>query len=402
MPGVRRLLVVSVGLFFSAVALVHGAQMDRLAAEFIRWSTEVERHVPGHADDASKALGQWPWERLAPILSRLFDRNRVVMPTLFLRAAVIYGDISLSVPREQRPVYPGMYTGADRVTLAKDGQSVGVTRRDTHLRLAHEFVRRVVQFPQATGEHRRVAADWYVAQAAALAAAHDLAGLKDHLEEAREQFPEHAEIQFVSGCLAESLASPDVQAARRDANSASQTKSPFQLLQEQSLARTPNLERAKHHYQRALGIHPQHSEARIRLAHVLMVDARAKDALALLEAPFETADLVLSYYRYLFLGRAYHRMGKLDEARQSYDAAAQIFPDAQSPWVALSALAAGIGDGEGSRAALERIIQRADALADPWWQYDACSGRNATRIYQEFAESVSRLGMGSAPREGER
>ena len=386
----HRLLVVSLGLFLLPGLLVHGAQ----GAQFALWATEVERHAPGQVDDAAKALAQWPADRVFPILSRLFARKFAIRPALFLRAAVIYGDISLSIPREQRPVYSGMYTGPDQAVLANDGRSVGVTRRDTHLRLAHEFVRRVVRFPQATGEHKTIAADWYVALAAALAAAHDLAGLKDHLEEAREQFPEHAEIQFLSGCLAESLASPVAQAAQPDANNASQTKSPFQLLRERSLARGLNLELAKRHYERALDIYPQHGEARIRLARVLMIDNRAKDALPLLEAPFETADLVLSYYRYLFLGRAYHRMGKFGEARKSYEAASQLFPDAQSPWIALSALAAGIGDGEGSRAALERISQRTHALHDPWWHYDACSGRNATRIYREFAESASRLGKG--------
>jgi len=392
---VHRLLGVSVGLFFLAGLLVHGAQMDRLEAEFIRWSTEVERHVPGHADDAAKALAQWPWDRLTPILSRLFARKFVVRPTLFLRAAVVYGDISLAVPRDQRPVYRGMTTRADRVALAEDGQPVGVTRRDTHLRLAHEFLRRVVQFPQATGEHKTVAADWYVALAAPLAAAYDLAGLKDHLEEAREQFPAHAEIEFLSGCLAESLASPIVQAAQRAPNNAPQTKSSFQSLRERSLARGPNLELAEDHYKRALDLHPQHSEARIRLARVLMIDDRTKEALPLLEVPFETADLALSYYRFLFLGRANQRTGKLDEARKSYEAAAHLFPQAQSPWLALSALAASIGDAEGSRVALERIIQRTGALDDPWWRYDACSGRNATRIYQEFAKSASRLGNGA-------
>ena len=292
------------------------------------------------------------------------------------------------------PFTLGCIPGADRVALANDGQSVGVTRRDTHLALAHAFVRRVVRFPEATGEHKTIAADWYVALAAALAAAYDLAGLKDHLDEAREQFPEHAEIQFLSGCLVESLASPVAQAAQPDATNAPQTKSPFQLLRERSLARGLNLELAKRHYERALDIHPQHGEARIRLARVLMIANRAKDALPLLEAPFETADLSLSYYRHLFLGRAFHRTGKLDEARKSYEAAAQLFPHAQSPWLSLRALAAGIGDAEGSRGALERIIQRTDALDDPWWRYDACSGRNATRIYQDFAESASRLGKG--------
>ncbi len=394
MPLVHRLLAVSLGLFLLSGLLVHGAQIDPLEAAFLGWAADVERHVPGQADDAAKTLAQWPAARVFPILSRLFARKFAIRPALFLRAAVMYGDISLSVPREQRPVYPGMYTGAEGVALANDGQLVGVTTRDTHLALAHEFVRRVVRFPHATGEHKTIAADWYVALAAALSAAHDLAGLKDHLEEAREQFPEHAEIQFLSGCLAESLASPVAQAAQPDANNAPQTKSPFQLSRERSLARRANLEAAKRHYEKALELQPQHGEARIRLARVLMMDDRTKDALPLLEAPVETADSVLSYYRSLFLGRAYDRTGKRAQARQSYEAAAQLFPGAQSPWLALSALAAGIGDAEGSRAALERIIQRTHALHDPWWHYDACSGRNATRIYQDFAEGAARLGKG--------
>jgi tetratricopeptide (TPR) repeat protein len=287
-----------------------------------------------------------------------------------------------------------MLAGADRATLAEDGQSVGYTQRDTHLRLAHEFVRHVVQFRQATGEHKRIAADWYVALAAALAAAGDLAGLKDHLEEAREQFPAHAEIEFLSGCLAESLASPIVQAVTRDPNKAPHSKSAFQFLLERTLARGRNLELAKNHYEKALQIDSQHGEARVRLARVLTIGDRPKEALPLLEARVGTGDPTLSYYRYLFLGRAQHRTGKPGEARESYEAAAELFPNAQSPWLALSALAAVIGDAEGSRAALERIIQRTGVLDDPWWRYDACSGRNATRIYQDFAASLSHLGKG--------
>ena len=99
------------------------------------------------------------------------------------------------------------------LTLANDGRPVGDIWRDTQLRVAHEIVRRVVNFSGVTEEEKRFAAAWYVALAASMARANDLAGLKDHLEEAREQFPRNAEIYFLSGCWAESVASPAVQSA---------------------------------------------------------------------------------------------------------------------------------------------------------------------------------------------
>jgi hypothetical protein len=109
-------------------------------------------------------------------------------------------------------VYPELYEGSDPVTLAADGVRMGESWRDTHLRVAHEIVRRVVA-REASQEQKALAAAWYVAVAASLAREHDLAGLKDHLEEAREQFPRHADIQFLSGCWAEWMASPIVQAS---------------------------------------------------------------------------------------------------------------------------------------------------------------------------------------------
>lgn len=371
------------------------AQMDPVEADIALWSLEVHRHVPGTADDPANALAQWPWDRLGSILWRFFVNGRVPDTTMLLRATVAYGDIALFIPREQRPVYPGLYTGSDRVTLENDGRPVGETWRDTHLRIAHEIVRRVVRAPQSREEEKAFAAAWYVAIAASLARDHDLAGLKDHLEEAREQFPRHADIQFLSGCWAESIASPAVQAAlpAPEKKRPSQVE-PFDLLRQGVLARSTNRAMAENLYRRALEIDPGHEEARVRLARILMLDGDEEQAVPLLQPDPLRADPVLRYYRLLFLGRAYERTNRLDEARASFDAASRLFPRAQSPWFALSALAATAGDSEASRAALERVVSRTDPFRDPWWVYDECSGRNATRIYGDFVQRVQRLTLG--------
>ena len=104
-----------------------------------------------------------------------------------------------------------------------------------------------------------------------------------------------------------------------------------------------------------------------------------------------STDPVLRYYRLLFLGRVYERTDRLTEARTSFDAASQMFPRAQSPWLALSALPARAREPEASRAALERVVGRTDPLDDPWWVYDACIGRNAARIYGDFIQQLHRF-----------
>lgn len=373
------------------------AQMDPVEVDIALWSVEVHRHVPGTADDPVKTLAQWPWRRLRPILARFFANGRVPDPTLLLRATVVYGDIALLVPREQRPEYPELYTGSDRVTLANDGRLVGEARRDTHLRVAHEIVRRVVGASEATGEQKAFAAAWYVAIAASLARDHDLAGLKDHLEEAREQFPRHAEIQFLSGCWAESIASPAVQAAvPATAKKRPSLTEPFDLIRQNVLSRNTNRALAEDMYRRALEIDARHDEARVRLARILMLEEEVAQALPLLQPDPLSADPVLRYYRLLFLGRAYERTKRVDEARRAFTAASRLFPAAQSPWLALSALAATAGDAEASRAALERMAGRIDPLHDPWWVYDDCSGRDARRIYRDFVHQFPRITRGAS------
>jgi hypothetical protein len=394
--GIIHRSVLCFGIVTVLGLAIPGAQRrDPVEADVALWSAEVQRHVPGTADDPARALAQWSWKRLHSILERFFTNRRVPNTTLLLRATVAYGDISLFVPRDQRPVYPGLYTGNDRVTLANDGRPVGDAQRDTHLRVAHEIVRRVVRFSGVTEEEKKFAAAWYVALAASLAGANDLAGLKDHLAEAREQFPRNAEIYFLSGCWAESVASPAVQAALPTPDEKRPSQMKLRDLHTQDvLARSTNLALARDLYRHALEIDPGHHEARVRLGRLLTLDGETTQALSLLHAKAPSVDPVLEYYRRLFLGRAYERTNELALARTSYQAASQTFSRAQSPWLALSALAALEGDPEASRASFEAAIDRTDGRDDPWWLYYACNGRDADGIYADFIQHAKRLTAG--------
>ena len=377
--------------------VVVGRQTDPVEAEISVWTAAVGRHLPGTDDQSAKELAQWPWQRLKPVLGRLYSR-RAIDTTLLLRATVTYGDIALFIPREQRAAYPALFPEHSTVTLAKDGLPIGETSMDSHLALAHDIVRRVMKAREISEQEKAVAAAWYVAVASVLGRAHDLAGLKDHLETATSQFPRHAEIQFLSGCLAEAIASPSVQAAvaaRDPRDRRVSLMKPTDLLRQHTLARRANLDRATELYRKTLSIDAAHDEARVRLAHILLGDNRPTDALPLLEVTPVSDDAMLRYYRWLFLGRAYQRVKRADDARTAFESAARLSPTSQAPRLALSALAASQGDIEGARSALTGIETDPDRREEPWWIYDECNGRNAKRIYSEFATRARQLGRGS-------
>src|SRR5262252_4818577 len=83
---------------------------------------------------------------------------------------------------------------------------------------------------------------------------------------------------------------------------------------------------------------PAMTEARIRLGHVLLARGRPQDAAEALRAA-DTANepTELQYFHAKSLGR-------VKQARESYTRAATLFPRAQSPYLALGALATRRGE----------------------------------------------------------
>jgi tetratricopeptide (TPR) repeat protein len=76
------------------------------------------------------------------------------------------------------------------------------------------------------------------------------------------------------------------------------------------------------------------------------------------------------YLAELFLGREEEAPGRHDEARRHYERAAELYPNAQSPRLALSRVARQAGDRAAAQRSLQSIASVADGDAsDPWWDF---------------------------------
>jgi len=80
----------------------------------------------------------------------------------------------------------------------------------------------------------------------------------------------------------------------------------------------------------------------------------------------------LLYFAHLFLARNHEALGNYDEARAELERAAALFPQAQTPRLALSHIARRTGN----RAAAQRELQLLATMPagerqreDPWWNY---------------------------------
>ena len=104
---------------------------------------------------------------------------------------------------------------------------------------------------------------------------------------------------------------------------------------------------------------------------------------------------MLAYYARMFLAREAEQLGAIAQARASYEKAAQLYPRAQSVFVALSQLAGREGDMPRARQALLRGLALAEApdnAEDPWWQYSTFAGRTADALLADARAALIRDG----------
>jgi tetratricopeptide (TPR) repeat protein len=210
----------------------------------------------------------------------------------------------------------------------------------------------------------------------------------DHLIQGLRLFPRDVTLLFLRGCEHESYARPAIQAATR-----SIVLPPGYELAVQS--EETELRNAEASFRRALAEQPEHFEARLRLGRVLLMRGRAREAAEeLRRANGSARDDLMKYYAAMFLGRAEEALDNFDVADGLYTNASALYPNAQSPHVARSALARRRGDGAGALAGIERVFVLAAEYPDgddPWWTYDAAAGRDADvlvaalkRLFQEL------------------
>jgi tetratricopeptide (TPR) repeat protein len=286
---------------------------------------------------------------------------------LMRRGAMLHADIAMwttAALADGGPQEPG---ASDRLTVSvDDGRQMSTYYGALHWEIARSLVDAVR--PRGDPMVRL----WYHATAAWMQARgyHEY----DHLGQGLRLFPKDADLLFLAGCEHETFARPSIQAATRSVN----LPAGFELAVKTADAEMREAERL---FQAALAANPDHVEARLRLGRALLLRGRARDAAAeLRRASGAAGDDLTKYFASLFLGAADEALGELDAARASYAAAAALYPNAQSPRLALSALARRRGDRAAALSALEQAFALAAVFPDgddPWWSYDREAGRDA-------------------------
>jgi tetratricopeptide (TPR) repeat protein len=269
------------------------------------------------------------------------------------RAAVLHADIAMLVT----PYLPNRIGCSMQPSMiAIDGNRVGTGCLDIHWMHSRLLLGAVRPGPERDEFVRR----WYVATATYFLEAGDYANARPHLEQARLLFRSDPEVLLARGCYQEAFASPTIQSVAVDTGADPQR------------ART-YLEEAEDLFGRAVKEDPDFAEARIRRGHTLNLLGRHRDAAGELRVAAAAAKgPQLTYNAQLFLGLAEEAAGNPAAARAAYERAAGLFPQAQSPRLALALLARRLGDRAAAQGAMRRVVElpsERTRTSDPWALY---------------------------------
>jgi len=286
------------------------------------------------------------------------------------RAAILYADVAMLVV----PLLPGQFgCSAGASMLVKDGTRIGTGCVNVHWPQGRALLGAVKPDP-AKDETVRL---WYAATIAFLLQTGNYANARPQLEHARLLFRLDPDILFQGGYYHEAFASPLIQTVAVAAGS-------------EPGGGKVHLENAEDLYRRAVREDPQFVEARVRHGRVLALLGRRQDAARELRLAAAAAEgPQLRYYAELFLGQAEESVDNLAAARDHYLRAAALYPQAQSPLLALALLARQSGDRSGMREAMAKLLALPFARrddADPWWVYTRWQNeRYEARIAELYA-----------------
>jgi tetratricopeptide (TPR) repeat protein len=327
-----------------------------------------------HRDECTRVTAE---DEIDPTLKRLAQLAASGAAGSFVlrRGAILHGDIAMFGPE------PVMAPGGDlagdggriRVQLS-DGESNGFNAAPIHWEMARQLLDYVK--PSATDTF---VSRWYAATAMWMQdrEQHDTA----HLKHARELLPDDPDILFLSGCQQETYAGPAIQSAVRSAV----LPQGFTL---DVASEATALRDAEAYFRRTLALDPQHPDARIHLGHVLLARGRAPEAADELRQVDTTDRPQLSqYFHVMFLGAAEEAVARFDQARDAYARASAIFPGAQSPYLALSALATRRGDRATALKEAQRLFDLpivAREPDDPWWTYHEWQARGVDALFEHL------------------
>ena len=298
------------------------------------------------------------------------------------RGALLHTDIAMLMPTSAEPIGPTGLGGPQRIRVqTTDGLALDMGQTAPHWDLARmllDYVKPPGAASPAPGLDDMVRL-WYRATSAWMQAReqHDTA----HLDRARAIFPNDADILFLSACQHEAYAGPLIQSALQS------TVMPTSLRWDVASARS-ELHQAESFFRRALAARPGMTEAHLRYGRVLSLLERHADAVTeLRQAMASTDDSQLRYYGELFLGAVETARRDVGAARDAYARAAQLYPTAQSPRIALSELARRRGDRGGALREMQVVFDRPATDSepdDPWWRYFVVQAQNAADLLDEL------------------
>jgi tetratricopeptide (TPR) repeat protein len=349
------------------------------------YSTDEDKRLRAAARDAVLGCGGQPGPEEARPAAEVVRcaRNRILK-----RGAILHTDaaIHLESAAALSGASPGPRPDRWQIRFA-DGKQQAAEGAPGHWELARSLLENVAPEPKADDTVRL----WYIATSAH-GQYHQRHTRNEEL--AVEMFPEDPHVLFLAGCLHETFASPTI---RSLVHSIQVSGARSGIDSEKS-----ELRAAEELFRRALKAEPALVEARIRRGRVLHRLGRAEEAMLELRQAVTTllsgegekaapdATLML-YFAEMFFGAAAEEVGQGDRARASYARAAELFPGAPSPNLALSQLALRANDRLAALAAVERALQPGGderERDDPWWRYHTLQGRDSAAWFDRLHESL--------------
>jgi len=388
-----------------------------------QWLEAVERHEPGAADDPLMRVASWDrttlwrvWVDLlslvslvrepevllfsAPAESEPFSGFYRLPPTQRRMRVIAYSRAEISrlksiaketVTRggEDLILKRGASLHADIVMLGadtaltpdaarqprsstvmlflSDGQQTGVSDASVHWEMGRRLLDKVRSQTSRTlhpdpGSDETVRL-WYLVSNVFMQATEQLDPW--HVDRAVQLFPRDPAMLFFAGCAREMFSGPQIQNVLE---STTLRRDQFSLVGNEGA----ELRSAERLLRESLEHDPKQPEARIRLGRILGRRGRHQDAIVeLRQATMDTRNRLLQYYGLMFLGAEADALALTDEASQAYERALELFPLAQSPRLALGALAARHGDRADAFSAVQPVLVREDMQPsdDPWWSY---------------------------------
>jgi hypothetical protein len=363
------------------------------SANLDAWLSAAQQHRPGEADEAVSTVAEWPAGRLDALLWNLMSRraretlashgaiDEASRNRLLKRVALLHTDIAILHREIQGYALPATKPGGLAVD---DGRLLGQGTATAHWRVARAVLDLIQPNPQSDVEVR----DWYQATGAWLQEWMEYSELRPHLARARQIFPRDAVFALYLGTMHGAFAEPRIQQALPPSSArAGSGGGTARLLAgetwEISAGReaaamppvdTPTGERnqAEVLFRQALQRDAALHEARVRLARLIALRGRHAEAVRELERVVaEPLPETLEYYARLILGQMLKRLGRPSDASRAFARAAELFPEAQSPRLALSQLAREQGDRRGAIEALAFLRRPSSAAVrrDPWHDY---------------------------------